>query len=122
MKKQDALEVIKKISELEDNWDSYNSPKISPIVLGACNYLLNNLQESELPLFICPISGGSVQLEWEKNLNFLEIEISEGEVGYLVGGIIPYSEGILFKYEFNGNLYRFFDINKIKNIISQLER
>lgn len=72
----DALKTIASFEGLKNNWDSYGSPVIPFEVLSLAIDLVRNISLENLPPpRIVPVSGGGIQLEWEKGTRELEIEV-----------------------------------------------
>jgi hypothetical protein len=80
-----AIDDLRQLKKLSDNWDSYGSPKISIEVIQIAEDFLRNLEYEPLdPPFVVPVSGGSLQLEWQKGNRELEIEfINSSTINYL---------------------------------------
>jgi hypothetical protein len=73
------VEALKKLASfglLRPNWDSYGSPPISDAVLDAVADLVTGVSfEHVPPLRLTPVSGGSVQLEWERGNRKVAVEV-----------------------------------------------
>ena len=71
---------IEQITELESNWDSFNSPPITIRCVSIMVRLLLTMMEwrEDLSLdvpapFVVPTSDGGIQFEWRKKFKYLEI-------------------------------------------------
>lgn len=80
-----AIDDLIQLADLQENWDSYGSPRISNEFIDSAKNFLNDLEFEDIsPPFIVPISGGSIQFEWDKGERGLEIEfIDIGNLAYL---------------------------------------
>lgn len=90
LSKIEALRSILSLGKLSENWDSYGSqpPNQNSIDL-ACRLIDGTEEENFCPPKPIPVSGGAIQLIWERGPNsleiivtsdgFLEILSSEGE-------------------------------------------
>lgn len=76
---------LDQLTNLPDNWDSYNSPSISSrLLMNAKNFLSSLEFENISPPRVVPISGGGIQFEWQYGNRELEVEFVEDNiVGYL---------------------------------------
>lgn len=71
-----ALKKLAGFGSLQPNWDSYGSPSIAESVLDDAVYLVSRISLEQVPkLRITPISGGGIQLEWEKGTRELAVEV-----------------------------------------------
>ncbi len=92
-----AIDDLMQLKKLPDNWDSYGSPKISIEFIKIAVDFLRNLEYEPLsPPFVVPVSGGSIQLEWQKDNRELEVEfLNTTTLNYLkVVNDHPIDEGI----------------------------
>jgi hypothetical protein len=81
------LRRLREIASLPPDWDTYGSPPVSSDALSSAVILLALADEwAELDaLSISPVSGGGIQLEWNRPIGSLEIEVlPTGEVEYLL--------------------------------------
>jgi len=66
------------VARLEDNWDGCGSTAPGATVVMAALGLVQRLADSaDHPLpeaFVCPISGGGLQLDWDLGARHIEIE------------------------------------------------
>lgn len=70
-----AIQKIASFDRLPTNWDSYGSPRISDTVIdSAIELVVTSFGSAPMPR-ILPVSGGSIQFEWEMDGRELEIEI-----------------------------------------------
>lgn len=83
---EQAIERLRELSQLPDNWDGYGSPKITQEAKQSVMGLLACMRSYAIPsIRLDPVSGGGVQFEWEIGLRALEIEVlPDGSVEYLV--------------------------------------
>lgn len=83
---QDAQKELQTLKNLPENWDSYGSPQITIEAGKKAADLLTELARfgmSKPKLF--PVSGGGLQLEWQKTDRELEIEIlPDGSIEFLI--------------------------------------
>lgn len=79
------LDKLAELSILPDNWDGYGSPSLQPAVKEAAADLIGILCEAGAPLpHFAPVSGGGLQLEWQRNGRELELEIlPNGDLAFL---------------------------------------
>lgn len=82
---KDSQDELHKLRELPENWDSYASPRIKDVSVKTTADLLIALAKFEMPKpQIFPVSGGGLQLEWQRNKRELEIEVlPDGSIEYL---------------------------------------
>lgn len=83
-----ALTALGELLALPPNWDGYGSPApLRSIVSCAENVLLRlrDVVPASLPRpFVCPVSGGGIQLEWTSDTKHLELEfVSQSEALFL---------------------------------------
>ena len=72
----EALKKLARFGLLPMNWDSYGSPPISDDVLEATAELVSGVSLQRVPDFaMTPVSGGGVQMEWEKGDRKLILEV-----------------------------------------------
>jgi len=71
-----ALQKLASFGSLVPNWDSYGSRPISDSVIDVATGLVSqvNVENAPTPRII-PVSGGGVQLGWEKGQREVEIEV-----------------------------------------------
>ena len=65
------------ISCLKSNWDSYNADPPDPEVVGVAEKLLTTLAKDDRvpPPYINPTRAGGIQLDWEQNDKYFEVEL-----------------------------------------------
>lgn len=82
---EDSQNQLHQLSKLPENWDSYGSSRIKPTSVEKTADLLIDLAKFGMPTpSIFPVSGGGIQLEWQKGKRELEIEIlPNGEIEFL---------------------------------------
>ena len=72
----DALKTISSFEAFPAGWDSYASPSIPFDVINLAIDLVRNISIDNMPRpRIVPVSGGGIQLEWEKGSRELELEV-----------------------------------------------
>lgn len=64
---------LEELAKLEENWDSYGALPIDKEVLNTVKHILHLLENSGV--FISPLNSGGIQLEWELDNQYFEIEI-----------------------------------------------
>lgn len=76
---------LAELSELPDNWDGYGSPSLQPAVQETASALIGIICEAVAPTpHFAPVSGGGLQLEWQRQGRELELEIlPDGEIVFL---------------------------------------
>jgi len=79
-----AIESLKQLRKLPNNWGGEESPSINPEVAEAAGNLLFHLLGKVLPPFICPIPGGTLQFEWTVGNKHLEIEFQNANMVLLL--------------------------------------
>jgi hypothetical protein len=92
-----ALLLVCQIAEIPNNWDGEGSPQPDPGVTEAARLLLRRLRGSRLgaiPVpFVCPISGGGIQFEWNSPKKHLEIEfLDTSTIAFLKEELTPQGE------------------------------
>lgn len=77
LSKIEALRSILSLGNLSENWDSYGSrpPNRNTIEL-ACQLINGTGEENFSPPKAIPVSGGAIQLIWEKGPNTLEVIVT----------------------------------------------
>jgi hypothetical protein len=83
---QDAQKELQALKKMPENWDSYGSPEITNEASKKVADLLGELARFGMSKpNIFPVSGGGLQLEWQKNARELEIEIlPDGNIEFLI--------------------------------------
>jgi len=81
----EALSKLKTVSELPNDWDGYGSPATLAELHQNVLLFLYCLEIEDIPVpYICPISGGGIQIEWHFRGRELEVEFMEQDtIGYL---------------------------------------
>ena len=81
----DALRTISNLVRLDDNWDSYGSPRIQQAAVERVVQVLCAADgEDPPPPRIVPVSGGGLQIEWAAGVRELEIEmLPDGSIEFL---------------------------------------
>ena len=77
MTKNEIFERLDEFSKLDDNWDNNGADPINKQVIINTREIVNNLKND--PYFVAPIPWGTIQLEWESNNYYIEIEIEVPE-------------------------------------------
>ena len=77
MTKNEIFERLDEFSKLDDNWDNNGADPINKQVIINTREIVNNLKNN--PYFVTPIPWGAIQLEWESNNYYIEIEIEVPE-------------------------------------------
>ena len=78
------LERLSNMSLLEDNWNSYGAPKISPLVIDHVRSFLLRLPNDRQPDVAVPTGRGTVQLEYEDTEGkYLELDIGQSSIDVL---------------------------------------
>jgi len=71
-----ALNRLDLVAGLPSGWDGEGGPPPNPEIVVSAARLLQNLQRDDVPLpFICPIAGGSLQIEWSSAGRHVELEL-----------------------------------------------
>lgn len=73
MTKNEIFERLDEFSKLDDNWDNNGADPINKQVIINTREIVNNLKND--PYFVAPIPWGAIQLEWESNNYYIEIEV-----------------------------------------------
>jgi hypothetical protein len=73
------LSELRKLADLEANWDGYQADPIDPDILKAAERIAETM-----PLFaglpsVVPMTRGRLQFEWHKGSRSLEIEVEDPE-------------------------------------------
>jgi hypothetical protein len=76
-----CLAGVARLAGLEDGWDSYGAPAISPLAVAAAVQTLHEAAELPRPL-ICPTAGCGIDIEWDHDdVAFLHAEcLADGTV------------------------------------------
>lgn len=71
-----ALNRLDSVAGLPSGWDGEGGPPLNPEIVASAATLLQYLQRDDVPLpFICPIAGGSLQMEWSSEGKQVELEL-----------------------------------------------
>lgn len=71
-----ARDRVQALARLEENWNTYGSPAISPEAVSEALKLLTDIARLGMPEpKIVPVSGGGLQMEWANGRSEIEIEI-----------------------------------------------
>jgi hypothetical protein len=83
--KTNAISHVLRLGQLENNWDSYGSPKPSHNVVETALAIINTIPFDDLPFpDVVPVSGGGIQLEWSMEGRELEIQVrADGSLEFL---------------------------------------
>ena len=73
MNKNEIFERLDEFSKLDDNWNNNGADPINKQVIINTREIVNNLKND--PYFVAPIPWGAIQLEWESNNYYIEIEV-----------------------------------------------
>ena len=79
-----ALQSLKEVKRLPDNWNGEETPGTDPEIWETANKLLFKLLGKVPPPFICPIPGGTLQFEWTVGEKHLEIEFVDKDTVYVL--------------------------------------
>jgi hypothetical protein len=81
----DALRAISDLMQLDDNWDSYGSPRIQRAAVERAVQVLRAADKQDPPPpRIVPVSGGGLQIEWAAGARELEVEmLPDGSIEFL---------------------------------------
>lgn len=105
---------LKKINEMykfEEGWDGYDANPISKETLDLTKSLLKRIK---MQPEVFPVATGGIQLEYEKENNYLEIELCENSLSlFMINEKDKDSFSIKSYYEFRG-------INSISDYINLL--
>lgn len=78
------VDTLYKIFKNDDNWDGYDSPKISESLKQKCFEILEIIGKNQFDFpYVFPVCGGGIQFEWRAGNKELEIEFNEDEVSAL---------------------------------------
>ena len=98
---ENIITQLKRISKLENNWDSYGASKISwSTIANAIEFfmkIVNDYPDSPLP-FISPYPDGSIHVEWQKFSKELHHLIPKDISNYFIYRIINRKETVLKDY------------------------
>jgi hypothetical protein len=87
-----ALEQLRGLAQLGDNWDSYGADSISPVAIATASLLISSVDEDRVrhggrhaaPWMVAPLPDGGVQVEWKIASRKIQIQIDpEGAMSYL---------------------------------------
>jgi len=76
--------LLEKFRAMEEDWNGYDARPIKPLLIKNCrryiNYLESFFKETKIqPIYpeIYPMTDGRIQLEWENEKKYLEIEMAD---------------------------------------------
>lgn len=70
-----ALNRLESVAALPPGWDGEGGPPPNAQIVASAGSLLRYLQRGDVPLpFICPIAGGTLQMEWSFAGRGVELE------------------------------------------------
>ena len=70
-----TLTAMGELLKLEENWDSYEAARISPLCVKAALDFMDDAMQNETPTpAVVPTHEGGIQCEWHINCHDLEIE------------------------------------------------
>lgn len=73
---ENNLKKLEEISKLEKNWNSYGANPIQKEVIEKSKRVLKIIKECKVEQpFISPTGRETIQMEWDKNMFYLEFEI-----------------------------------------------
>jgi hypothetical protein len=83
-----AVRALRELLRLPDNWDGFGGPAPDAAIVDSAERVLALLHDMVPPRlstpFVCPISGGGLQVEWTSDTKHLEIEfVTQSEVEFL---------------------------------------
>ena len=76
-KKNNLLQELEKIKNLEEDWDNYGADPINKRVITNAEFLINNLEIK--PVNISPTPWGTIQMYWRSKNTDITIEVLEPE-------------------------------------------
>lgn len=76
-KKNNLLQELEKIKNLEEDWDNYGADPINKRVITNTEFLINNLEIK--PVNISPTPWGTIQMYWRSKNTDITIEVLEPE-------------------------------------------
>lgn len=76
-KKNNLLQELEKIKNLEEDWDNYGADPINKRVITNAEFLINNLEIK--PVNIAPTPWGTIQMYWRSKNTDITIEVLEPE-------------------------------------------
>src|SRR5581483_7638676 len=79
------VDELDELTSLPENWDGYGSLPIQARAKETALKLIELLDQLDMPIpHFAPVSGGGLQMEWQKGKRELELEIlPQGEVLFL---------------------------------------
>lgn len=75
--RESQLNRLTEMKSFERNWNGYNGEPISNEAIKTAEMLVKLLNPTP---FVSPTGRGTIQLEWENNNGYLELEIYENEI------------------------------------------
>lgn len=94
---------IQSLRELKPNWGFHGEEPFTERVLSRAQSILDKVSIVKLQVF--PTSQSSIQLEWQNNLYYIEFEVFDDRIEYLIENKKDdsYKEGLLEEStDFNG--------------------
>ena len=76
-KKNNLLQELEKIKNLEEDWDNYGADPINKRVITNAEFLINNLEIK--PVNISPTPWGTIQMYWKSKNTDITVEVLEPE-------------------------------------------
>ncbi len=70
-------EKIDSFLELKKNWDGYDGSSFTKDTIEKSKQIVELLSQ---PFHISPTGRGTIQIEWENDYSYFEIEISEDDI------------------------------------------
>lgn len=77
IEKNKQIDIINGLTNLKKNWDSYGAVEISPQVIRIAKNIIW-LTPNNIVFNIYPVANGHIQLEIDKDDDYLELEVIDG--------------------------------------------
>lgn len=68
------VQKLEDIGKLPDNWNGYGARKFAPSLINKCREIAKNLP---IEMTVYPTGRQSIQFQYDKNENYLELEVYE---------------------------------------------
>lgn len=79
-KKDEQIQRLICMTQFEDNWNGYGAKPINPKAIETAKLLVELFNPTPE---VTPTARGTVQLEWETDNGYLELEIYENKINIL---------------------------------------
>lgn len=79
----ERLEELKRICDTEQ-WDGYDAKSLDQRAIDNAKGIIQSLHANTIGPYVYPVPNGNVQLEWEDDKWYIEMEVGSDSVGLFV--------------------------------------